>query len=50
MSYFMEHVPERIGVMINKDVKYYNLKAQKAYERNAQKLMNYQKSNLGKSP
>jgi hypothetical protein len=23
-SYLMEHVAERVGVMINKDVKYYN--------------------------
>jgi hypothetical protein len=40
-SYSLEYAYERIGVMVNKDIKYYNKKATKIYEKNAKKLMKY---------
>jgi hypothetical protein len=40
-SYSLEYAYERIGVMVNKDIKYYNKKAIKTYEKNARRLMKY---------
>ena len=49
-SYTLEYAYERIGVMVNKDIKYYNKKAIKTYQKNAKKLMKYVSPKIKKSP
>ena len=49
-SYLLEYAYERIGVMVNKDIKYYNKKAIKMYQKNAKKLMKYLSPKVKKSP